>query len=457
MQVPAQPTRRRVVDRFLRGVAGMATTGWFRSVERVGLERVPPDRPVLVVANHMNGFVDPVLLVATGARVPRFLAKSTLWKAKPVGAVLDLIGVLPVHRRSDGDTTGNDRTFEACHRVLREAGVIGLFPEGTVRDEPSVGEVRTGAARIALGARAAGVGRIAIVPVGLTYEDKAAPRSRALVRVGEIIDLDAEIARFVVDDEVASDTNHDAVARLTAAIAEVMRGAAVDFSDRWEAGILIQAAAIRLRTPDMDPVEQVPLAVLEPVARLLSLAPPAAQREVVTEMALYRLGLDTVKMHDADVLAGPSRDRIRGRVGPRLAKVGALAPLALFGVAVNGLPYLAVQRASDRPMARVSRANFSLLASLGAYPLSWLAWTVLLRRRLTWPQAAVTMAVLGPVSGRAAIAAVEEGETLWRSRHGYRQALRHAADLPRLLEQRQKVMAAVDAALAGAVTAPPGA
>jgi 1-acyl-sn-glycerol-3-phosphate acyltransferase len=435
----------------------MATTGWFRNVETVGLERVPLDRPVLLVANHMNGFVDPVLLVATGARVPRFLAKSALWKAKPLGAVLDLIGVLPVHRRSDGDTAGNDRTFEACHRVLGEAGVIGLFPEGTVRDEPSVGEVRTGAARIALGARAAGVERIAIVPVGLTYEDKAAPRSRALVRVGEIIDLDAEIGRFAEDGEVASDADHGAVDRLTAAIADVMRGAAVDFTDRWEAGFLTQAAAIRLRTADMDPVAPVPLAALEPVARRLSLAPPAAQREIVTEMALYRLGLDTVKMRDADVLAGPDRNRIRGRVGPRVAKVGVLAPLAAFGVAVNGLPYLAVQRASDRPMARVSRANFSLLASLVAYPVAWLASSVVLRRRLTWPQACVTMAVLGPVSGRAAIEALEEGETLWRSRHGYRQALRHAADLPRLLEQRQKVVAAVDAALAAAVTATPGA
>lgn len=452
-----EPRRRRVADRVLRTVAGMATTGWFRSVEQVGLERVPEDRPVLVVANHMNGFVDPVLLVSSSARVPRFLAKATLWKIKPVGAVLDLIGVLAVHRRADGDGAGNDQTFDACHRVLREAGVIGLFPEGTVRDEPSVGELRTGAARIALGARAAGVRRIAIVPVGLTYEDKAAPRSRALVRVGEIIDLDDEIGRFVPDGAEASDANHEAVDRLTAAIAEAMRGAAVDFSDRWEAGVLSQAAAIRLRTPGMDPVENVPLAALEPVARRLSLAPPAAQREIVTEMALYRLGLDTVRMRDADVVAGPGRERIRGRIGPRLATVGALAPLALFGLAVNGVPYLAVQRASDRPMARVSRANFSLLASLGAYPITWMVWTFVLRRRLTWPQAAVTMAVLGPLSGRAAIAAVEEGEILWRSRHGYRQALRHAADLPRLVEQRQKVVAAVDAALAGTLTAPPGA
>ena len=57
--------------------------------------------------------------------------------------------------------------------------------------------IRRGSARIALGAQAAGVDGITIVPVGILYESKFKVRSRALVRVGEPIDVDDAVSWLV--------------------------------------------------------------------------------------------------------------------------------------------------------------------------------------------------------------------------------------------------------------------
>lgn len=442
------PCLRSGIDRGIQSLARVAMRGWFRSVEIEGTDRLPPDRPVLVVASHLNGFVDPALLVAFAPRMPRFLAKATLWKVPPARVGLEFAGVLPVHRSDDGTTAGNVQTFAATHEVLRHGGVIGIFPEGTTHDEPTLKRIHTGAARIALGARAAGARGVLVVPVGLVYEDKAAPRSRALVRVGPAIDLDAELGRFVLPGEQASDANHDAVERLTDAIGDALRAAAVDYPDKLESAVLATAAAVRLRPPDLDPVATLPMGQVEPVMRRLAHAPDDLRHHVIAETALYRTQLDVMKLRDADVAASPDALSKRGRVAPRVAKIAALSPLAAAGTVIDGPTYLAVQRLSDRPMARVSRANFTLLASLAAYPVTWLAWGLGARFGLKLKRGVLGMFLLGPVSGHAAVVVAEQGQKLVRRRTGYRQVLRNARDLDPVLAQRARVIAAIDAALA---------
>ena len=66
-----------------------------------------------------------------------------------------------------------------------------IFPEGITHDEPSLAPLKTGAARMALHARDAGdVDGLAVVPIGLTFERKDAPRTRVLVQIGEPIAMD---------------------------------------------------------------------------------------------------------------------------------------------------------------------------------------------------------------------------------------------------------------------------
>ncbi|HYH76092.1 MAG TPA: hypothetical protein VD841_01100, partial [Arthrobacter sp.] len=65
---------------FLRALARLVLKIFFQRVEVVGEERLPLGRPMVLVANHVNGLVDAVLVVGTLPVFPRMLAKSTLWK-----------------------------------------------------------------------------------------------------------------------------------------------------------------------------------------------------------------------------------------------------------------------------------------------------------------------------------------------------------------------------------------
>jgi 1-acyl-sn-glycerol-3-phosphate acyltransferase len=92
-----------------------------------------------------------------------------------------------VYRRQDPgtDVTRNRETFARAREALSRGGVIALFPEGASHDEPKLLALKTGAARIALGA-ALGEG-LQIVPAGLYYTWKTRFRSSALLTFGEQI------------------------------------------------------------------------------------------------------------------------------------------------------------------------------------------------------------------------------------------------------------------------------
>ena len=129
----------------------------------------------MLVANHTNGLVDGLLLMATLRRYPRFLGKSTLFKIPPLWPFLKLAGVIPVYRTMDavpGDH--NVSAFATSHDLLRRGGVVAVFPEGISHDQLSLQPLKTGAARIALEAgNDGGVDDVVTVAVGLVYDAKA--------------------------------------------------------------------------------------------------------------------------------------------------------------------------------------------------------------------------------------------------------------------------------------------
>ena len=52
---------------------------FYRNVEAAGLDRVPAAGPTILVLNHPNGLMDPLLLLCLSPRPVSFLAKSPLF------------------------------------------------------------------------------------------------------------------------------------------------------------------------------------------------------------------------------------------------------------------------------------------------------------------------------------------------------------------------------------------
>ena len=168
---------------------------WFYSDVRVlDSQRIPARGPVLIAMNHQNALVDAILALWIVPRELRLTAKATLGDSMPGALLLKTVGVIPLRRISDAgganDPIRNRRAFQAMIDELSNGGAILVFPEGKSHNEPDVAPLKTGLARVALWARDAGVKKIQIVPIGITFANKAEPDTAVLAQVGEPIRLD---------------------------------------------------------------------------------------------------------------------------------------------------------------------------------------------------------------------------------------------------------------------------
>ena len=182
-----------MVRRIIVALLRFALRVYFRRVEVVGLEHVPLDRPLIFVLNHPNALVDPAFLLCLAPRQVSFLAKAPLFDMPVLGYFVRAMDALPVYRQQDegGDVSKNSETFVAARKLLARGGTIGICPEGVSHDEKRLRPIKTGAARIALGAVSTGeVTGLQIVPAGLYYTSKTKFRSEALLYFGKPIDVE---------------------------------------------------------------------------------------------------------------------------------------------------------------------------------------------------------------------------------------------------------------------------
>lgn len=187
--------------RFILTIFGIALRLFFRRIETVNADVVPRGTGVIFVMNHPNGLIDPGLVFVALPRRISFLAKSTLFRMPVISFLLRTVEALPLYRRIDAgeDVSKNKKTFDLCRELLKRGGSIALFPEGVSHNSPKLLPMKTGAARIALGAAAASDSpvEVRIIPVGLYYTSKTTFRSEALLHFGEPfavprIELDAD-------------------------------------------------------------------------------------------------------------------------------------------------------------------------------------------------------------------------------------------------------------------------
>ena len=109
-----------------------------------GADNVPKEGAAILTANHKS-FWDSFFLGVCTRRHLRFMAKTELIQAR-YGPLLVRLGAFPVKRgEADADA------LETSREVLRQGGLLALFPEGTrIRDPDELGDPKRGAGRLAL-------------------------------------------------------------------------------------------------------------------------------------------------------------------------------------------------------------------------------------------------------------------------------------------------------------------
>lgn len=109
-----------------------------------GLENVPAEGAVMLCSNHVS-MLDPFFIAGAVKREIRFISKKELFKNKLLGAIMTKLGMFPV------DRGGSDMTaMRTCISILKEGGVLGIFPQGHRYKHDENHEMQSGAAFIAL-------------------------------------------------------------------------------------------------------------------------------------------------------------------------------------------------------------------------------------------------------------------------------------------------------------------
>jgi len=191
---------------------------FYRELEITGLENVASNNGLILCANHVNALVDVVVLQASTDKNIRPLARSGLFANPFLSIILNLIGAVPIFRRNDPgtDPSKNKDSFSKCYELLDQNETIIIFPEGQSHSDPHINKLKTGAARIALGAISTNGKQPAVIPVGLTFSRKGKFRSDVLVQYGETIDLSSPKSLDSFESvELVTDRIKQALAKVT--------------------------------------------------------------------------------------------------------------------------------------------------------------------------------------------------------------------------------------------------
>jgi glycerol-3-phosphate O-acyltransferase / dihydroxyacetone phosphate acyltransferase len=183
----------------LRFLLTIAVRVFFRSIHITAKENIPARGPLIIVANHPNTFMDPIVIATILNRKIFFLAKGEVFKSAFAKWLLPKFNMIPVYRKQDepGELHKNEETFDKCYEHLENNGVILIFPEGTSIAERKLRKIKTGAARIALGAEAKNDFKIGvkILQIGLNYSDAQSFKSDLFVKINK----PTEVKDFAAD------------------------------------------------------------------------------------------------------------------------------------------------------------------------------------------------------------------------------------------------------------------
>jgi glycerol-3-phosphate O-acyltransferase/dihydroxyacetone phosphate acyltransferase len=421
-------SREPISFRVLRAWARSAIAVFYRSVEVTRAAPIPPGRPTIFAANHQSALGDVAVIVAVRPELPHFLAASSWWKRAPARVLFQLGGVVPVYRNTDGrGTRANMSTFAACHAALARGAQLCIFPEGEMHLGEGLLPLKTGAARIALGAvRDAGLHGVVVVPFGLIYEDMGRFRSDVEVRLGTPLEVDAWADADGTD-------HHAAVRAFTDALYEALADATVAPLGA-DAVVLDRATAMALSDTDASFAER---NKLRRGLRRHHEENVAAVRDAMHEHAFH---LHVLALADCDALDAMS-PAARRRLDTELA---VLTMPAAIGAVASAPMVLAVWVLATRAPDEGWQATVKGVGGTFLLPLGWIGEWALLSKRMSRRRAAAVVAA-SAVGGWATLAwhdrfrrlrRVRRVEELSRSRPDALRDARKSRDELRAIVQR---------------------
>jgi len=201
-----------------------------------GSENVPAEGAFVLTPNHFSE-IDPLVIgiaMWKVGRMPRYLAKASVFKVPIIGWLLRRSGQIPVERSGSG--RGAD-PIKAARAIAANGRAVVVYPEGTLTRDPNLWPMRgkSGAVRIALQEN------LPIIPVAHWGTQKLMPRYARRISLfprkkidilfGEPVDLSAFAGR-TLDSSVYAEATDSVMNAITALLEELRAESAP--ASRWD-------------------------------------------------------------------------------------------------------------------------------------------------------------------------------------------------------------------------------
>ena len=142
---------------FIRTIVRIIVWVYFRKINVHNAELIPKDVPLIITPNHPSSFMDIMVVVSFIKQKLHFIMRGESFNTAFKRWLFDYLHLIPIYRKDKTPELmfKNKEVFEKCYQLLAKKGALILFPEGLSKTERRLREIKTGAARIALGAEAA--------------------------------------------------------------------------------------------------------------------------------------------------------------------------------------------------------------------------------------------------------------------------------------------------------------
>jgi 1-acyl-sn-glycerol-3-phosphate acyltransferase len=189
---------------------------------------VPASGGVIIAANHVS-YVDPFALglyVLEAGRVPKFLAKSSLFENPLTKHIFRGAHQIPVYR----GTADAAKALSAAVDAVKDGDCVLIYPEGSATRDPDCWpmKARTGVARLALESGAPVIPVAQWGPQNLwrykaRFPRPFPPRKRVQMLSGEPIDLSAYVGQ-PIDSELLHEVTELVMTRITDLLVQLRGG-----------------------------------------------------------------------------------------------------------------------------------------------------------------------------------------------------------------------------------------
>lgn len=298
-----------------------------------------------MVSNHPSTFMDPIIAASLLKQQVHFIAKGTLFNTGFKNwAMSNIMNAIPVYRKQDNPekSSQNDAIFERCFEFLTDKGTLIIFPEGTSINERRLRKIKTGTARIALGAEARNgfdLG-VQILTVGINYSDASTFRSDVWVNVDEPI----QVGDF---KELYEKNEFEGVRALTEMIRKRLEQNLIITGDDEEDEFVQQIEAIYknqlIADLDLDPKQHafsLTKGIVDAVNHFEEMDAPRVEA-LQKSTAAYMNQLQELKLEDGFLAQDKERKRniFRDSLWMLITLILGF-PAYLYGVINNYIPYI---------------------------------------------------------------------------------------------------------------------